>query len=282
MIIDILLPASLIFIMYTLGIGLKLNDFTNLIKNPRAFFVGIFNQMIVLPIVALIITLMLGISGEIAVGIMILASCPGGVTSNIITKIAGGDTALSISYTAVISLLTIITLPAITILSMSRFMQTEAPAMNFVSLGLTMFFITAIPVVAGLITRAKNKNFAKSFEIIATKISTILFVIIVIGALTSEWQTFADNVYKIGPVIILLITSMLFIGYKSSKWFKMNSRQSVTVAIESGIQNATVGITIGNIIINPEVGLSILSVPSGVYGIIMYFVCIPFVIWYVR
>ena len=282
MIIDILLPASLVFIMFTLGIGLTLSDFTILFKYPKAFFVGIFNQMIVLPIVALAIILIMGIKEEIAVGIMILASCPGGVTSNIITKIAGGDTALSISYTAVISLLTIITLPAITILSMSKFMQTEAPTMNFVSLGLTMFFITAIPVVAGLITRAKNKNFAKSFEFIATKISTILFVIIVIGALTSEWQTFANNVYKIGPAIILLITSMLFIGYKSSKWFKMNSRQSVTVAIESGIQNATVGITIGNIIINPEIGLSILSVPSGVYGIIMYFVCIPFVIWYVR
>ena len=282
MIIDILLPASLIFIMFTLGIGLTLNDFTILFKSPKVFLVGIFNQMIVLPIVALTIILMMGITDEIAVGIMILASCPGGITSNIITKIAGGDTALSISYTAVISLLTIITLPAITILSMSKFMQTEAPTMNFVSLGLTMFFITAIPVVAGLITRAKNKNFAKSFEFIATKISTILFVIIVIGALTSEWQTFANNVYKIGPAIILLITSMLFIGYKSSKWFKMNSRQSVTVAIESGIQNATVGITIGNIIINPEIGLSILSVPSGVYGIIMYFVCIPFVIWYIR
>ena len=282
MIIDILLPASLVFIMFTLGIGLTLTDFTILFKYPKAFFVGIFNQMIVLPIVALAIILIMGIKEEIAVGIMILASCPGGVTSNIITKIAGGDTALSISYTAVISLLTIITLPAITILSMSKFMQTEAPTMNFVSLGLTMFFITAIPVVAGLITRAKNKNFAKSFEFIATKISTILFIIIVIGALTSEWQTFANNVYKIGPAIILLITSMLFIGYKSSKWFKMNSRQSVTVAIESGIQNATVGITIGNIIINPEIGLSILSVPSGVYGIIMYFVCIPFVIWYVR
>ena len=282
MIIDILLPSSLIFIMFTLGIGLTLDDFTILFKYPKALFVGIFNQMIVLPIVALIIILMMGIKEEIAVGIMILASCPGGVTSNIITKIAGGDTALSISYTAVISLLTIITLPAITILSMKKFMLTDAPTMNFVSLGLTMFFITAIPVGAGLLTRAKNKNFAKNFEIIAGKISTILFVIIVIGALTSEWQTFASNVYKIGPAIILLITSMLLIGYKSSKWFKLNSRQSVTVAIESGIQNATVGITIGNIIINPEIGLSILSIPSGVYGIIMYFVCVPFVIWFVR
>jgi len=281
MIIDIFLPLSLIFIMFTLGLGLTSKDFTNLFKNPKAFFIGIINQMIILPVVAFIIILLMGITKEIAVGIMILASCPGGVTSNIITKLAKGDTALSISYTAVISLLTIITLPLITILSMKHFMGTEAPPLNLVSLGLTMFFVTAIPVGLGLFVRAKTKDLADSFEITATKISTILFVIIILGALASEWQTFINNLSQIGPAIILLIISMLIIGYKTSNWFRMNDRQSVTVAIESGIQNGTVGITIGNIIINPETGLSILSIPSGVYGILMYFICLPFVFWYV-
>ena len=282
MIIDIFLPLSLIFIMFTLGIGLTSKDFTNLFQNPKAFYIGIINQMIILPIVAFIIIMLMGITKEIAVGIMILASCPGGVTSNIITKLAKGDTALSISYTAVISLLTILTLPMVTILSMKHFMGTEAPPLNLLSLGLTMFFVTAIPVGVGLIVRAKNKNFADNFEISATKISTILFVIIILGALASEWQTFINNLSQIGPAIILLIISMLIIGYKTSNWVKMNDRQSVTVAIESGIQNGTVGITIGNIIINPETGLSILSIPSGVYGILMYFVCLPFVFWYVK
>ena len=281
MIIDIFLPLSLIFIMFTLGLGLTSKDFTNLFKNPKAFYIGIINQMIILPVVAFIIILLMGITKEIAVGIMILASCPGGVTSNIITKLAKGDTALSISYTAVISLLTIITLPLITILSMKHFMGTEAPPLNLVSLGLTMFFVTAIPVGLGLFVRAKTKDLADSFEITATKISTILFVIIILGALASEWQTFINNLSQIGPAIILLIISMLIIGYKTSNWFRMNDRQSVTVAIESGIQNGTVGITIGNIIINPETGLSILSIPSGVYGILMYFICLPFVFWYV-
>ena len=122
MIIDVFLPLSLIFIMFTLGIGLTLTDFTNLLYNPKAFFIGIVNQMLILPIVAFTIVLLIGITRELAVGIMILASCPGGVTSNIITKLAKGDTALSISYTAVISLLTIITLPIVTILSMKHFM----------------------------------------------------------------------------------------------------------------------------------------------------------------
>ena len=282
MIIDIFLPLSLVFIMFTLGLGLTPNDFVNLLRKPKAFFVGIINQMILLPITAFIIVSLMGITKEIAVGMMILASCPGGVTSNMITKLAKGDTALSISYTAVISVLTIITLPIITGFSMNHFMGAEAPPMNLVSLGLTMFLITALPVGIGLIVRSKNRTFADSFEITATKISTILFIIIIIGALLSEWNTFINNLTALGPAIILLMVVMITIGYNSSNWLKMNGPQAVTVAIESGIQNATVGITIGNLIINPETGLSILSIPSGVYGILMYFICLPFVFWYLK
>ena len=282
MIIDIFLPLSLVFIMFTLGLGLTPNDFVNLLRKPKAFFVGIINQMILLPITAFIIVSLMGITKEIAVGMMILASCPGGVTSNMITKLAKGDTALSISYTAVISVLTIITLPIITGFSMGHFMGAEAPPMNLVSLGLTMFLITALPVGIGLIVRSKNRTFADSFEITATKISTILFIIIIIGALLSEWNTFINNLTALGPAIFLLMVVMITIGYNSSNWLKMNGPQAVTVAIESGIQNATVGITIGNLIINPETGLSILSIPSGVYGILMYFICLPFVFWYLK
>ena len=282
MIIDIFLPLSLVFIMFTLGLGLTPNDFVNLLRKPKAFFVGIINQMILLPITAFIIVSLMGITKEIAVGMMILASCPGGVTSNMITKLAKGDTALSISYTAVISVLTIITLPIITGFSMVYFMGAEAPPMNLVSLGLTMFLITALPVGIGLMVRSRYRNFADSFEVSATKISTILFIIIIIGALLSEWNTFINNLTALGPAIILLMLVMIAIGYNSSNWFKMNNQQAVTVAIESGIQNATVGITIGNLIINPETGLSILSIPSGVYGILMYFICLPFVFWYLK
>ncbi|MGY8765100.1 MAG: bile acid:sodium symporter family protein [Fidelibacterota bacterium] len=282
MIIDIFLPLSLIFIMFALGLGLTLNDFINLLHTPKAFFVGIMNQMFLLPLVAFIIISLMGITREIAVGMMILASCPGGVTSNIITKLAKGDTALSISYTAVISILTIVTLPMITGFSMKYFMGVDAPPLNLLSLGFTMFLITALPVGIGLSVRSKYKIFADSFEATATRISIILFIIIILGALASEWNTFINNLLKLGPAIILLMVVMITIGYKSSNWFKMNNRQAVTVAIESGIQNGTVGITIGNLIINPETGLSILSIPSGVYGILMYFICLPFVFWYIK
>ena len=282
MIIDIFLPLSLVFIMFTLGLGLTSSDFINLIKKPKSFFVGITNQMVLLPLVAFIIISLMGITKEIAVGMMILASCPGGVTSNMITKLAKGDTALSISYTAVISILTIFTLPLITGLSMNHFMGAEAPPLNLLSLGLTMFCITAVPVGIGMVVRSKNTPYADMFEVTATKISTLLFVIIILGALASEWDTFTNNFLQLGPAIVLLIIAMLTIAYTSSTWFKMSKKKSITVAIESGIQNGTVGITVGNLIINPESGLSILSIPSGVYSILMYFICLPFVFWYIR
>ncbi len=282
MIIDIFLPLSLIFIMFTLGLSLISSDFTNLVYKPKPFFVGIINQMVFLPFLAFIIISLLNITKEIAVGMMILASCPGGVTSNMITKLAKGDTALSISYTAVISILTIFTLPLITGLSMNHFMGAEAPPLNLLSLGLTMFFITAVPVGAGMLVRSKNKSFADTFDGTATKISTVLFVVIILGALASEWDTFINNFFQLGPAILIMIIAMLFIAYYSSAWFSMSSKQSITVTIESGIQNGTVGITVGNLIINPESGLSILSIPSGVYSILMYFICLPFVFWYIK
>ena len=282
MIIDIFLPLSLVFIMFTLGLGLTSSDFTNLLYKPKPFFIGIMNQMLILPLVAFIIISTLGITKEVAVGMMILASCPGGVTSNMITKLAQGDTALSISYTAVISILTIFTLPIITGVSMNHFMGADAPPLNILSLGLTMFFITAVPVGIGMLVRSKKKSFADTFDPTATRISTVLFVIIILGALASEWDTFVNNFVQLGPAIVLLIVIMLFVAYTSSNWLKMNKKQSITVAIESGIQNGTVGITVGNLILNPASGLSILSIPSGVYSILMYFICLPFVFWYVR
>lgn len=282
MIIDIFLPASLIFIMLTLGLGLELSDFTNLVRKPRSFFVGLTNQILFLPLVTYIIILVFGITKEAAVGMMILACCPGGVTSNIITKLAKGDTALSISYTAFNSILAIVTLPLIVGFSMKSFMGLEAPDINILSLGLTMFFITAVPVGIGLLIREKNKYYADKLEPKASKISTILFAIIILGALLSEWETFINNFVLLGPAIVLLILTMLIIAYKSSKLFKMSDKQSITVAIESAMQNGTVGITVGNLIINPESGLSILSIPSGVYSILMYLICLPFVFWLLK
>ena len=278
MIIDILLPVSLIFIMFSLGIGLTVNDFRNVLNEPKAFLVGIVNQMLILPIITFLIVIYFDLSSEIAVGMMILACCPGGVTSNIVTKLAKGDTALSISYTAVISIATIVTLPIVVGFSMPHFMEANAPQnMGTLKLGIIMFIITAIPVLFGLYINTNFNKFSQSFSPTANKISSILFIIIVIAALASEWDTFIDNLPSLGPAIITLIIIMLFIGYNSPKLFGVGKTKSITIAIESGIQNATVGITIGNIIASQPEGLSTYSLPSGVYGILMYIVCLPII-----
>ena len=282
MIIDIFLPLSLIFIMFTLGIGLTIEDFKNIISQPKALMIGLVNQMILLPLIAFAILFIIKLPDEMAVGMMILACCPGGVTSNMLTKLAKGDTALSISYTALVSIVTVFTLPLIVSLSMQYFMGSNAPSINILSLGLTMFFITTVPVSIGLYINTKYHDTSVSFSTIANKISTVLFIVIIIAALASEWQAFIDNVNLLGPAIISLIILMLLIGYNSAKWFNVSKKKSITISIESGIQNATVGITIGNLILNQESGLSILSLPSGVYGILMYLVCLPFVFLLLR
>lgn len=282
MIIDIFLPLSLVFIMFTLGIGLTVQNFQNIINQPKALILGLINQMVILPLIAFIILLIIKLPSEMAVGMMILACCPGGVTSNMLTRIAKGDTALSISYTAIVSIITVITLPIIVGFSMQYFMGSNAPSINIFSLGLTMFCITTVPVSIGLYINTKYHDFSVSFLPIANKISTILFIVIIIGALTSEWEIFINNLNLLGPAILSLIFLMLLIGYCSATLFGLNKEKSITIAIESGIQNATVGITIGNLILNQGPGLSILSLPSGVYGILMYLVCLPFVFFILK
>lgn len=282
MLINIILPASLIFIMFSLGLGLKLSDFKNVAKYPKAFTVGLINQMFMLPLFTYGIVRIFAIQGELAVGLMILSACPGGVTSNIITKFAKGDTALSISFTAVISIATMITLPLITGFSVVHFMGSQAPSINVLSLGLTMFLLATIPVILGMFIHHKFSNFSKKFEPLASKISAGLFVLIVIGALVSEWSTFIANLKTLGPMLVTLILTMLLFGYFSSRMFKMTEGQASAVSIATGIQNATMGITIGNLIMPVSDGLSTFALPSGVYGIFMYVISLPVVFAYIQ
>ncbi len=291
MVISVLLPLSLVFIMFSLGLGLTINDFKNILKKPKAFWIGFVNQMIILPIAGLFVIYVFSLKDEIAIGMMILACCPGGVTSNILTKIARGDTALSISYTAVASITTVITLPLVLGFSM-KLLGSESQDINILSTGLKMFFLTAGPVSIGLYINSRYNKFSKLFSSTANKVSAILFVIIVLLALTKNWSTFVENLSSLGPAIILLIAIMLFVGFNSSKLFGLNKKQGITVAIESGIQNATVGVTVGNLLFEPPLSVtlgvitrdtfSVASLPSALYGILMYLVCLPFVYWLIK
>ena len=280
-IIDVVLPLSLAFIMFSLGLGLTTSDFGLVFTEPKAFAIGITNQMLVLPIIGFSVATILGLSGEMAVGLMILACCPGGVTSNILTKLAKGDTALSISYTAVVSVVTVISLPLIIGFSMDHFMGEAAPDIDILSLGVTMFMLTALPVTVGMLMRRYSPDRTDKIEPRASKLAAGLFVIIVIAAIVSEFDTLMDNLGTLGPAVIILNVVMLGIGWSSASVFGLNEQRATTVAIESGIQNASVGITVGGLILAPTAGatLSTLSLPSGVYGVLMYLVIAPFLFW---
>tara|TARA_B100001113_G_scaffold169399_1_gene138577 strand:+ start:118 stop:1092 length:975 start_codon:yes stop_codon:yes gene_type:complete len=280
-IIDYVLPLSLAYIMFSLGLGLKVSDFGLILSEPKAFAVGLGNQMVVLPIAGFGIASIFDLSGEMAVGLMILACCPGGVTSNILTKLAGGDTALSISYTAVVSVVSVITLPLIVGLSMDHFMGTASPNIEIFELGVTMFLLTTVPVMIGMLIRRYSETAADGIEPLIGKIAAVLFIIIVIAAIASEFDTLMENIGTLGPAVVILNILMLGIGWKSAMVLDLENNQATTVSIESGIQNATVGITVGGLVLAPEAGatLSVLSLPSGVYGVLMYFVIAPFLYW---
>ena len=279
MIVNILLPLILAFIMFSLGLGLKKEDFTRVLTFPKSFATGLFNQLLLLPLICFGTVVVFGIEGEIAVGMMILACCPGGVTTNVLTRISKGNVPLSISLTAVTSLLSIIIVPLIVAFSVNRFMGDEGPEINIVSLGLKMFLITAIPVLLGMIVTAKCPGFVERRSNLFANISIAFFVLIVAAALAKHWSTITENIATLGPALITLNLVLLALGLLTAKLLGLSRRDGSTIAIESGVQNGTVGITVGNMIIATTTGLSILAIPSAVYGITMYLVTVPFVYW---
>lgn len=277
--LDVFLPLSLAVIMLSLGIGLTLADFKRVIMRPLAFFTGAAGQVILLPLAAYVIARGFGLSGELAVGLMILSLCPGGVTSNILSRLGKGDVALSVTLTGVISLLSIITVPLMVAWSVGHFMGDDAPPVNITSLALAMFMITAVPVGLGLAIRHFAPRFAEKADPILYKVATALFVVIVAGALAANWDVFIENLPRLGPALIVLNIVMLGLGAALARVMSLSGREIRTIAVETGIQNATLGITVGSLLVENVSGLPPFSLPSGVYGITMYLVTIPFVLW---
>ncbi len=210
--INVVLPLSLAIIMFSLGIGLTFGDFKRVLTRFHAFGIGALSQVVFLPIVAYIIVRMFGLTGEIAVGVMLLSFCPGGVTSNMIAKLAKGDVALSVSLTAVISLLGILTLPFLAAWSVTHFMGADAPEVNITSLAIKVFMITTLPVLIGVAIRHRATAFAMRIEPTLARIATVLFVIIIVAALASNWETFVATLSTLGPALIALNFSLLLLG----------------------------------------------------------------------
>lgn len=277
--LKVFLPLSLAFIMFSLGLGLTLADFARVATRPKAFLIGLVSQILLLPLIAFVLVSGFPLNSELAVGVMILAFSPGGVTSNILTKLAGGAVALSVTLTGIISLLSVVTVPVLVAWAATHFMGTAAPYIDVTALGLSMFAITAVPVIIGVALRHFATGFAMRAEPIMSKIAIVLFVVIVIGALAANWTVFVENLPTLGPLLIALNFILLMVGFAFAIFLRLDRENSIAIAIETGVQNSTLGITVGSLIVGGASALPTFSLPSGVYGITMYFVALPFIWW---
>jgi BASS family bile acid:Na+ symporter len=280
--ISVVLPLGLAFIMFTLGVGLTPADFARVGQRPLAFFIGALNQSILLPLVTFICVLAFGIRAEMAVGFMILAACPGGVTSNVISKLAKGDVALSVSLTAVISLASVVTVPLILGLSMGYFMGDAAPEIDITKTAVTMFALTVVPVTRGLGARAMAPAAMTRAEPKLSAVATILFAVIVLAALAANWAMFVENIVVIGPALLVLLAALTTIGFVVPRLLGRSVTEAKTISVETGVQNSTLGIAVAAIIVGGEGGFTAYALPSAVYGILMYLIILPVVLKYRR
>lgn len=280
LLINVGLPISLAIIMLSLGVGLEVADFRRVLSRKYPFAIGAACQVVLLPIAALTTVKLFGLPPEIAVGFMLLSFCPGGVTSNILTKLAKGDVALSVSLTAVISILSILTVPVLAAWSITHFMGENAPEVSISGLAIAMFLITTLPVAIGVGLRRFATGFANRIENGLSKLATVLFVLIVVAALAGNWQLFVDNLGIMGAGLISLNVALLLIGLGIARAANLSWPESKTVSVETGIQNSTLGITLAALITGTDSGFSPLALPSAVYGITMYAVVFPFLVWF--
>ena len=261
-------PIILALIMLGLGLGLKIDDFTRILKTPRDFFVGFFSQLIILPLVAYLLIIILKVPPEIAIGVMIIAAAPGGVTSNILTKFANGDVALSISLTAVISLISIITVPLIIFTSADLFGITDiSQNISMIGIALKMFLVVTVPVILGMIIRKFAENFVNSKIQIFEKLNIILFVIFFIAAFYEERESFIDFLMQAGFITFILNITMMIVAYYLGKTFASGIKQQKCIALECGLQNGTLAIFVSTQIFGTDI---VYITPTAAYALIMY------------
>jgi BASS family bile acid:Na+ symporter len=267
---DVILPLSLAFIMFSLGLGLSINDFTRVFFKPRDFLIGLFFQIIVLPIVALVIVLFWPLTPELAIGVMILAAAPGGVTSNVLTSYAKGNIALSISLTAINSILCVITVPIILIISLSILgYESLSEGQSLFSVAIQMFLIVTVPVILGVLL----SSLLSSFEKIAKNISIILFALVLVGAILSQRENVINYFAQAGLVMLFLNIVMMIIVYFLSKSFRAKKETFRCWLMEVGLQNGTLAIVVANTFFASTVYL----IPAAIYSLIMYATALPLI-----
>jgi len=271
---DVILPLALAFIMFVLGLGLTGADFLRVIKQPRDFFVGAFSQIILLPIIAFILVKIWSIAPELAIGVMIIAAAPGGVTSNLLTSFAKGDVALSVSLTAIISLLCVITIPFIVLTSVELLGGSNLTQdISLLSMSRDMFLIVTVPVILGMLLRKFSSGVALKLEPIAKKVSIILFILVLLGAIAAERENVIFYFAQAGLITLILNVVMMIVAYYLAQSLASGTRQKKCITIECGLQNGTLAIFVATSIF----GGGMYVIPAATYSLIMFATSLIFV-----
>ena len=267
-------PICLAIIMLGLGLGLTLRDFHRVIKQPKDFFVGLICQLILLPILAFVLIKMFNTPLEIALGVMVIAAAPGGVTSNVLTKFAKGDVALSVSLTAIISLISIITVPFIVFKSAELLQVASISSeISMISISLKMVFVVTIPVILGMVIRKFAANFIISKTLIIQRISIILFVIVFLAIYIEEWDKISIFITEAGSITLTLNILMMAVGYYVAKLFASGVEQRRCISLECGLQNGTLAVFVSSQIFDDIVYM----IPAAAYALSMFVTSIIFV-----
>ena len=267
-------PLCLAIIMFILGLGLTINDFLRVIKYPKNFLVGFICQVILLPIIAFILINLITLTPEIALGVMIIAAAPGGVTSNVLTKFANGDVALSVSLTAIVSLISIATVPFIVFHS-ANFLEIEIlKEIAMSSIATKMFFVVTVPVLLGMIIRKLKQDLVMAYESLFQKISIILFLIVFTAIWVEEWGEIMSFIKTAGLISIILNMTMIIIGFYVAKFLVSGIAQRKSISLECGLQNGTLAVYVATQLFDQKVYLF----PTAAYALIMFVTSIFFVL----
>ena len=271
---DVILPLALAFIMFVLGLGLTGADFLRVIKQPRDFFVGSFSQIILLPIIAFLLIKIWPIAPELAIGVMIIAAAPGGVTSNLLTSFAKGDVALSVSLTAIISLICVFTIPLIVLTSVDLLgVSGVDPNISLISMSRDMFLIVTVPVVLGMIVRKISYGITSKLEPLAKKISIVLFILVLLGAIAAERENVVSYFAQAGLITLVLNVVMMIVAYYVAQLLASGTKQKKCITIECGLQNGTLAIFVATSIF----GGGMYVIPAATYSLIMFATSLIFV-----
>ena len=267
-------PVCLAIIMFGLGLGLTLSDFKRVINIPRDFMIGFLGQVIILPIIAFILIHIISMPPEIALGVMVIAAAPGGVTSNILTKFANGDVALSVTLTAVVSLISVITVPLIVYNSASFLGFEITKEISMINIAAKMFFVVTVPVISGMIVRSLMTDFIVSKTLLVQRLSVILFLIVFISIWVEEWDRIISFITRAGLVAFILNITMIFIGYYMAKFLASGLEQRKCISLECGLQNGTLAVFVATQLFDDIAFM----VPTAAYALIMFVTSIIFVL----